>query len=195
MAEVLREYAVEVFVAILAAPIILLITVSHFANKRRERRESAARAESNRLEAEAFFNRVAAQGLEPVETDLILGADEHAVLFDVATLYETRSHRVYAGAGTSIKGLHVGGGASQTQDSLRRIEAGVLILTTARLVFDGTTENRTIKLRDILSVSPMLDAIEVSTQRRQKSMLFSVPNPQIWAPMIKNVASSKVGGD
>jgi len=186
------DLGIAVFLAILVSPFVLYIAVRMWFGSRREQRENAARAEANRLEAENFFERTAANGVTPIDTNLVLPPDEHAVLADDAVLFETRCHRVYGGAGTSIRGVHVGGGASQSRDSLRRIDSGTLVLTTARLVFDGTTENRSIKLADVLSATALLDAIEVSTQRRSKSMLFSVPNPQIWAPMIKSVASSKV---
>jgi hypothetical protein len=49
-----------------------------------------------------------------------------------------------------------------------------------------------VKLGDVLSATALLDAIEVSTQKRGKSILLSVPNPLIWAPMIKHVTAAMI---
>jgi hypothetical protein len=185
---------IALMVALLASPFVLYLLVRGWFGARKRRREEAERAAANQAEAAAYFERAAAaQGVEEVETNLILGADEHAVLTDPAALYETQTYRLYGGAGTRVRGLHLGAGASEQHTRLRRIDAGTLVLTTKRLVFDGTTENRSVKLADILSADPLLDAIEVSTQKRGKSMLLSVPNPLIWAPMIKAVASKGRG--
>jgi hypothetical protein len=193
MASELGWYAFAgVVVLVLVSPLLLYIIVRWTMFARRQRREAAARAAANEVEAGVFLGRVAAEGLKTVWTDLVLGAGEHALLVDAATLYETRSYRIYAGAGTSIKGVHVGGGRSWSEEELRRIDAGTLVLTNKRLVFDGGVENRAIKLSDIVSAAPLADAIEVSTQKRGKSLIFTVPNPLIWAPIVKAVASGPV---
>lgn len=179
--------AIVVLVLMFAIP----LSIARWFVRRSERRQRG-RAEANQLEAEAFFQHLAAiDGVETVETSLILGVDEQAVLVDGATLFETRAFRTFGGAGTSVRGIHLGAGASEAHDRLRQIDSGTLVLTTKRLVFDGSRENRSIKLADILSAEALLDAIEVSTQRQGKSMLFAVPNPLIWAPMIKAVASRR----
>jgi hypothetical protein len=177
---------------LLAGVIFLAVILYYIWSKVRapfERKKAKARAEALRAEAAAFFQRNA-DGIPAIETNLILGGDEHALLADQATLFESRAHRVYGGAGTSIQGLRLGAGASESRDSIRRIDDGTLTLTTSRLIFDGTRENRSIKLKDLLSVEVLLDAIEVSIEKRQKSVIFALPNPLIWGPVIKGAAKS-----
>src|SRR5439155_18778572 len=72
----------------------------------------------------------ARQGLKPIPTRLILKRDEHAILEEPSTLLETRSYRVYGGAGTRIGRFYVGGGASESQQRLKQIDDGTLTLTT-----------------------------------------------------------------
>jgi hypothetical protein len=186
------DLLIVAIVGVLVSPFVLYIAVRMFFSHRRKKRENAERADANRREAESYFQRLTTDGATAVHCSLILTDGEIALLSDDATLYETRSYRVHAGGGTSIKGIYVGGGASDSRQAIREIGTGTLTLTTRRLVIDGSTENRTIKLTDILSASPMLDAIEVSTQKRQKSMIFAVPNPLIWAPMIQHAASGHI---
>ena len=45
-----------------SVPVALLIAASEWSNRRKKRREDAARAEANRAEAEAYFARVNATG-------------------------------------------------------------------------------------------------------------------------------------
>ena len=63
-----------------------------------------------------------------------------------------------------------------------------------RLVFDGTHENRSIRLSDLLSVNPWSDAVEVSSQRRAKSQIFRVSNPLIWTTIVESVVESVAAG-
>jgi len=175
---------------LLVSPFLLYILVGVLMSTRKQRVAAAERALANKKEAAAYFDELS-RGMGPIETSLILTAGEHALLSGSSVLCETRSYRRYAGAGTRIRGIHVGGGASDLQQALRKIDTGTLTLTNKRLVFDGSTENRVFKLSDILSVEQLADAIEVSTQRRQKSMLFALDNPLIWAPMLQAIASGK----
>ena len=129
-------------------------------------------------DAEEFVAR-ARRGLTPIATRLILKGDEHAVLEENSTLLESRAFRVWGGGGTRIGRFYVGGGASESEQRLKQIDDGTLTLTTKRLIFDGSSENRNVQLSQVLSVSPWTDAIEVSTQRA-KSQIYRVRNPFIW---------------
>jgi hypothetical protein len=153
--------------------------------RERERRQREIQRGAER------FAEQAKQGLKPISVKLLLQDDEHGLLEEQVTLFETRAYRLYGGGGTRIGRVYVGGGASESHQRLREIDTGTLTLTTKRLVFDGTHENRTLKLADVLSVNPWSDAIEVSTQRRAKSQVFAVTNPLIWASAVHAVAAGK----
>jgi hypothetical protein len=157
--------------------------------QRREERLAAIRREANH-----FFDRLTATGTVPdVAVNIVLQKGEIALLReDASRLLETRAYRVYGGGGTRIRGIYVGGGASESHQRLREIDSGTLILTTDRLIFDGGLENRTLKAKDVVSAEPWSDAVEVSSSRRQKSQVYAVGNPLIWSRMITAVASGEI---
>jgi hypothetical protein len=156
--------------------------------------EQRGRFDILRREAERFFSRLQESGTLPdVAVDIVLQRDEIALLReDDSQLAESRAYRVFGGGGTRIRGVYIGGGASESYQRLRQIDTGSLILTTERLIFDGGLENRTLKIKDVLSATAWSDAIEVSSSRRQKSQVYSVANPLIWSRMIKAAASGEI---
>ena len=128
--------------------------------------------------------------IEPITTDLFLKEGENAYLSESVTLLETRAvrHHVTGGGGFRVmRGVYVGGasGTSESKDEWRVIDKGFLTLTNERLIFDGNKEDRIIPLKKIISVKASLDSIEISTETRKKSMLFTVNNPLIWGTVIQ----------
>lgn len=175
------------FLVIVAGALIFLLVLQ----TRRAKLQRAERLAKMEHEAVEFFEQLSRAGFKPVETRLILQKDEFAVLEETCvTLHETRSFRVYGGAGTRVGKIYLGGGVSESEQRWKQIDVGTLTLTTKRIVFDGGRENRTIRLSDVLSVTTCsLDAIEVSSQRRAKSAVFAaLLNPLIWAPLIQQIA-------
>jgi hypothetical protein len=168
---------------VLVVLILLVVAVIWF-----NRYRKSAHLDSLRQEAEEWAVQ-ARGGLPAIETQLILKENEHGLLEEESALMETRAYRVYGGAGTRIGRLYVGGGRSESHQRLKLIDEGTLTLTTKRLVFDGSHENRNVQLSQVLSVRPWADAIEVSTQRRAKSQVYRVRNPLIWMAAIEAVAS------
>lgn len=186
---IMRDPAILVllFAGICIAAFILVM-VRHA--KARSTEDSLA---SMRVEAEHFFSDLANRKRLPiVSVDIVLKEGEVGILQEPSTLMETRAFRVYGGGGTRIRGIYIGGGASESHQRLRQIDSGKLTLTNQRLVFDGDNENRSVKLSDVLSAKAWQDAIEVSTSKRQKSQIYTVQNPLIWAEMIQNLASGKI---
>jgi hypothetical protein len=139
-------------------------------------------------EAEQFFANWAEQAkagrLPTCDSPVILDFGEAALLSEPSSLLEGRSTRYYAGLGTRIGRIYVGGGQSQSVQSLKTIDSGTLTLTTKRLVFTGSMETRVVKLTDIVSVGEYADAIEVATSRRMKRQVQIVHNPIIWSKLI-----------
>jgi Holliday junction resolvasome RuvABC ATP-dependent DNA helicase subunit len=67
----------------------------------------------------------------------------------------------------------------------KMIDSGTLTLTTKRLVFTGSTEPRSTKLTDIVSVDQYgFDAIKVATAGQRKRQVHKVRNPIIWSKFI-----------
>ena len=172
---------------IVVAPLVFLLVLQ----TRRAKLQKADKLAKMEQEAVAFFEQLSRAGFKPLETRLILLKEEFAVIEETCVaLHETRSFRIYGGAGTRVGKIYLGGGISESEQRWKQIDVGTLTLTTKRLVFDGSRENRTIRLSDVLSVTTCsLDAIEVSSQRRAKSAVFAgLLNPLIWAPLIQQIA-------
>lgn len=127
--------------------------------------------------------------LPAISSRIILKDGEEAFDETESALLETRAITYTRGSRSGgafriAKGVYVGGSSgssrSEGKQELKLIDKGVLILTNKRLVFDGSHENRNINLDKVISVNPHLDSVEVSTENRSKSMLFTVPNPIVW---------------
>lgn len=174
-------------------PIAVLVVVVWIVLKWITRARRRARVKRLKDEAINFFNEIERTGtLTRPATQLMLQKGEVAIFDEKSILSESRAYRLYGGAGTRVGGVYVGGGVSESQQRLKRIDEGILTLTNERLIFDGSLENRTLALSDILSVNPWLDAIEVSIRRRAKSQVFSASNPFIWTMLIEQVAAGKL---
>jgi len=160
------------------------------------RSRARERLKAMREEAEDFFRDLQLRKKLPVVfVDIVLKKGEVAIFDEPSTLYETRAYRVYGGGGTRIRGVYIGGGASESHQRLREIDSGRIILTNQRLIFDGSTENRALNLADIISASSWSDAIEISSSRRQRSQIYTVSNPIIWQQVIQMLASGQISVD
>jgi len=145
------------------------------------------------IEAQAFLDNLTdGKAIPEVAVSIVLKKGETGVLQEQSNLFETRAQRLSTGAGTRIGGIFIGGGVSESVQRLRKLDAGTLVLTSQRVVFDGGSQNRSINLADVLSASAWQDAVEISSSRRQKSQVYSVANPMIWAAMIQNLANGNL---
>jgi hypothetical protein len=186
--------------AVFVPTITFAMIALHFSEKRKRKRDAADAADKEkylRARAAAFFRDTKdGRMLPPLETHISLKRGERALLQEQCSFYETRTVRYHVGggAGTRIGKVYVGGGGgrSTSQQELALIDSGTLVLTNQRLVFDGATQNRVADLRKLLSVQALLDAIEVSVESRQKSMLFGVGNPFVWSRVVTLAQSGEV---
>lgn len=142
-------------------------------------------------EAKEFIDKVVATGkiTVPDGIPVVLGTDETALLHEPSKLIEARATTVYAGAGTRVKGIYIGGGESRSVQSLKVLDSGTLTLTTKRLVFTGSMESRVVNVKDVVSIEPFADAIQLSTGKRAKRQVYMVHNPVIWVTLIRSVIS------
>jgi len=168
--------------------VILLISAAITALRRPKRlsKEQEAQLAS---EAIALGKQLEAREFTPPDTlPLVLGTDEIALLHEPSKLIEARATRVYAGAGTSVEGIYVGGGQSTSVQGLTELDSGTLTLTTKRLILTGSMESRVVNVKDVLSVNPLADAIEISTVRKAKRQVYLVRNPIMWGSLLLTVA-------
>jgi len=166
----------------------LVIGVVLIANKIISKPQSQERVKQLSAEAMAFLDNVKAGKFSPPDTPLMLAADEIALLNEPSTLIEARATRVYAGGGTRVYGVYIGGGQSSSVQNLKKLDAGTLTLTTKRLVFTGSMESRVTNLKDIVSIEGFADAIEISTAKRAKRQVYRVRNPILWRGLVRVVS-------
>ena len=146
-------------------------------------------------EAKSYTKKIFdAKALEHIQTSIILKNDEIAFLECKTTLLETKSVRYFQSGSVGYrltKRIYLGSrsGTSHNQDELKHIDTGTLTLTNKRLVFTGLTNSRNIQISKLIAVNFFIDSIKVTTENRQKSLIFTVPNSLIWNFAIKIVAS------
>jgi len=152
---------------------------------------SAANGKKRRLaDAQSFAEFVREHRVLPrVATSVMLKPDEAAFYSSPTKLYETRAVRYHQSSGARVriaKGISVGGssGRSTSTQEWSQIDSGLLVVTNKRIVFDGGAENRSVTIKSIISVNPSADSIEVSSEKRNKSMVFSAENPLILAAIL-----------
>jgi len=181
---------------ILAIGVALVVALVFAAINATKKPKRVSQEKLNELGAEAkeFFDELAGTGkLTVPDTLLVTGADEQALLDEPSKLIEARATRVYAGGGTRVKGIYIGGGESSSFQSLKELDSGTLTLTTKRLVFTGSMESRVINIKDIVSVEPFgADAIVVSTGRKVKRQVYVVRNPIIWSTFVRMVVKGAI---
>jgi hypothetical protein len=174
---------------IIVCSFLAVIAIVHIVGKR----NSLEKQKRNREEAYRFFADIKERKQVPItRVDVVLKDGELGVFQESTVLLETRAYRVFGGGGTRVGGIYIGGGASESHQRLKEIDSGILVLSNRRLIFDGRHENRSINLSDVISANAWLDAVEVSSSRRQKSQIYRVRNPIIWTQMIQMLASGEI---
>ena len=177
--------------AFAAACVVLLVAVLIIVAvmQQKKKRATVERVQDNASSAIGWIQRIQTGQFTPPDTPVLLRPGEMAILCEPSELVEAKATRFYGGAGTRIKGIYIGGGASHPVDSLTRIDSGTLTLTTQRIVFDGNMQNRSAEAKQIISLKAYADAIEIATSKRSKSQLYVVGNPLLWEGVIKLVIS------
>ena len=183
--------ACSIFIVPIVALLAFGITYAIVQKRRRERIEKMANEQYSRWRA--AMDQL--DELPPRNIGLRLMDDEIGYLQVHATLCEPRSIRNSTHTGGAIriaKGITIGRGysSSESHEEWRQISPGMLYVTNKRIVFDGEMQNRTIKLKDLISVQTAITQVAISTSTRQKTMLFDNLNGQIVRDIIEFVASA-----
>jgi hypothetical protein len=157
---------------------------------RKSKPVSPAQVAQLQSEATEFFNKIEAGKFTPPQTPLILLAGESALLNEPSKLLEARATTLYAGGGTRVRGIYVGGGQSTSSQSLKEVDSGTVTLTTKRLVFTGSMESRVVQFKDIVAVEAMGDAIELSVGNKAKRQIYLVHNPILWGALLRTYSNT-----
>jgi hypothetical protein len=182
------------FGTVFAVGVVFVLVFAAIYASKKLKRISPEQVKQLTAEAKEFFDKILATGKITVPDDIpvVLGTDETALLHEPSKLIEARATRVYAGAGTRVKGIYIGGGQSTSVQHLKELDSGTLTLTTKRLVFSGSMESRVVNVKDIVSAEPLSDAIQITAGKRAKRQVYLVHNPIIWAMLTKYVIEGKL---
>ncbi len=188
------SFSVMLFLMIVAAVIILVFVdvirkSFDVIRKSLDKRASAGTVPQNAVAAVCLLKSIQNGTFTPPNTPVLLREDEVAILNESCELMEAKGTRLYGGAGTRIKGIYVGGGASRSFDSLSGIDSGTLTLTNQRIVFAGSMQSRLAELKQIVSLKGFSDAIEIASGKNSKSQVYVVNNPILWEGAIKLIIS------
>jgi hypothetical protein len=146
---------------------------------------------NNQAQLDLFnLNLKANNGLTERTTSFLLDNDETCFHREPSNLYETKSVRHHQSSRVGVrvvKGLWIGKsqGTSFSADEWTLISSGNLAITNKRLIFDGTSQNRTVKINKIIGVNPSIGQVEVVVDGRPKSMVFDVSNGMILQNIIR----------
>ena len=104
-------------------------------------------------------------------------------LFQVADveLMESRARRITGGAGFRVaKGVYLGRTSAKSHQELTSLDEGDLQLQSHQIIFTGTLETRTIKLKNIVDIDMYDDTIKINIENRQKPIYFKNLNERLW---------------
>jgi hypothetical protein len=122
-------------------------------------------------------------------SNVLLEQGEVVIFSASSTLYETRAVRYHTGgfAGFRVaKGVYVGGsrGRSLSEQEWHAVNDGQMTVTTRRVVFDGTQQDRQVWLDDLIAVDWTPNGVALTVDGRQKSMVLDCGNPLVAAALI-----------
>ncbi|MEP6670978.1 MAG: hypothetical protein ABJF10_17595 [Chthoniobacter sp.] len=133
-----------------------------------------------------------------VATNVLLPRGEIPFYCAASALFETRTvvhHRPgYIWHATSHLYLSFPG-RSYGRDRMTKIDTGTLTVTNRRLIYDGTGNDRVIQIDEIIAVKCGRDAVEISVENRDRSMIFAAANPLILHGIIRYVAYVRASSD
>ena len=61
---------------------------------------------------------------------------------------------------------------SESQEELKKIDTGMLIITTHRIVFSGTKRTTNIKLKNVIAIQPYSNGVAVQRENKQRTEHF-----------------------
>ena len=122
------------------------------------------------------------ENLKELRAKLILQKDEKLLYYQNSILYEERAIRNYSRTGYSIritKGwwYHIGSGKSESHGEMRKIDSGVLYITSKRFIFTGKFKSYNYNYKKLISIEPFSDSVRIAVEGRQKTLTFTTENP------------------
>ena len=70
----------------------------------------------------------------------------------------------------------MGSGQAESHGELRKIDSGILYVTSKRIIFNGTFKNYSYNSNKLVSVEPFTDALKIAVEGRQRTLTFTSSN-------------------
>ncbi len=124
---------------------------------------------------------------------LILPKDEIITYAQPSSLYEERAIRNYVRTGHSIriaKGwwFNMGSGQAESHGELRKIDSGILYITSKRVIYAGQFKSYNYSYKKLLSIEPFSDSVRIAVDGRQKTLTFTTENPILLGISLQNLS-------
>lgn len=151
-------------------------------------------------QAADYFEHInTTRAFPPAPTDRVISKPDAPVLAACdARLLEMKSNSARAHAATRIKignqPFYIGGSRGAATISAQQTDFGELAVTPKTLIFVGDQRSVDIPLAKITAVDMAIDAVTISTQGRQRPLIFAVNNGLLWAVLIKNLMRLSLTG-
>lgn len=188
-------FGLVMFVTVLVVVGTLGLLLINYREKRKKERRQHKIENYYGTEYQQWRMQVDETGqIEPVPCSLMLkGGEECLYVAHGVTLHETRAVRhsthTFGSVPLGKSRLRIGGGetTSRTTDEWTPIAKGDLYVTNKRIYFDGDNQDRIIPLDAIVMIKADYNAIDVSAETRQKSMIFTKCNGQMVRDIVQLV--------
>jgi hypothetical protein len=183
-------FAVSKVLAVFGALMVSIAWYIKYEKIEKQKRKDALK-KALIVDANVFLEKIKKDGSLPaVRTDVLLNPGEIAYQVESSILRETRAVRQTFGSFGSVRiarGVSIGTSAarSESRQEWRTLDQGQLVLTNKRLIYLGGREKRSVSIDKITAIETYTDAIEITSDSRQKSMIFFVKNPYIWSVVIR----------
>jgi len=166
---------------------MIVIGIAKAMESARKRKMQQKIDENHQLEYRSWHRQIECSGeIKPISCNLILSNGEECLRYETnVTLFEVRSVRNSVHTGGSMPlgktGIRLGRAysTSESTDEWRPIAKGQLYVTNKQIYFDGDKQDRKIPLSKISTIKADWSGIEVSSDTRQKSMIFMGLNGNI----------------
>lgn len=162
--------------------------------KRRKRQEQIDR--NNNVRYLQWQNTVEHAGhIAPVPCSLMLKRGEQCLyVAHNVTLFEVRAVRnsthTFGSMPLGNSRIRIGRGysTSSSSDEWKPIASGELYVTNKQVYFDGDKQDRKIPIGKVATIKADYSAVEISSETRQKSMVFMGCNGQIVRDIVQCVS-------
>lgn len=187
---------VLLLVGVVAVAVFVVAYVIQSMEKEKREKEQEQIDRNNNVRYLQWQNTVEHAGqIVPVPCSLMLKRDEQCLyVAHNVTLFEVRAvrHSTHTFGSMPLGNTRVrigrGYSTSSSSDEWKPIASGELYVTNKQVYFDGDMQDRKIPISKVATIKADYSAVEISSETRQKSMVFLGCNGQIVRDIVQYVS-------